>query len=204
VETFLPIPSTINAVLHLLSGSKLLECLCQSQLCEQIAGQTGGGVRQPWPAGPDSNTEESSVPHKRPRPRPRPASAALEPHRDLCSRDSEEVGSPCRRRRRPSPSMQQSPGQRRTAARRRRPRSVTETGVTRETQRHHRVRRPRHSRVISLNVNTQTVTSERMNPLYLNILIHTGFVRSWKTWKSHGIYKNVYFQVWKKSSKKEM
>ncbi|XP_056294964.1 spermatogenesis-associated protein 13 isoform X2 [Pseudoliparis swirei] len=108
------------------------------KLCEQIAGQTGGGVRQPWPAGPDSNTEESSVPHKRPRPRPRPASAALEPHRDLCSRDSEQVGSPCRRRRRPSPSMQQSPGQRRTAARRRRPRSVTETGVTRETQRHHR------------------------------------------------------------------
>ncbi|XP_034399109.1 uncharacterized protein LOC117737330 isoform X4 [Cyclopterus lumpus] len=114
------------------------------KLCEQIASQTGCGVRQPCPAGPDSNTEKTSVPHKPPRPRPRPASAALDlwrpsPDRDLCSHYS-EVGSLCRWRRRPAPTMQQSPGQRRLAARSR-PCSVIETSVTREmqsTELHHR------------------------------------------------------------------
>ncbi|XP_068446915.1 uncharacterized protein [Clinocottus analis] len=110
------------------------------KLCEQIASQTSCGVRQPGPAGPDSSTEKTSVPpHKRPRPRPRPrpASASLDPwrpspDRDLCSHYS-EVGSLCRRRRRPAPTLQQS---------RSRPRSVIETSVTtremQSTELHHR------------------------------------------------------------------
>ncbi|XP_044060135.1 uncharacterized protein LOC122879778 isoform X5 [Siniperca chuatsi] len=114
------------------------------KLCEQIASQTGCSVRQPGPAMPHSSTEKTSVPHKPLRPRPRPASAVLDlwrpnPDRDLYSHYS-EVGSLCRRRRRPAPSMQHSPGQRRMAARSR-PCSVIETSVTRETQStelHHR------------------------------------------------------------------
>ncbi|XP_075959382.1 uncharacterized protein LOC142962672 isoform X1 [Anarhichas minor] len=110
------------------------------KLCEQIASQTGCGVRQPCPAGPDSSTEKASVPHKPPPNRPRPASAALDPRRpdpdrDLCDHYG-EVGSLCRRRRRPAPATQRS----RTAARSR-PCSVIETSVTRETQStelHHR------------------------------------------------------------------
>ncbi|XP_067454850.1 uncharacterized protein [Thunnus thynnus] len=114
------------------------------KLCEQIASQTGCSVRQPGPAMPHSSTEKTSVPHKTLRHRPRPASAVLDlwrpnPERDLYSHYS-EVGSLCRRRRRPAPTMQHSPGQRRTAARSR-PCSVIETSVTRETQStelHHR------------------------------------------------------------------
>ncbi|XP_031713566.1 uncharacterized protein LOC116389207 isoform X4 [Anarrhichthys ocellatus] len=110
------------------------------KLCEQIASQTGCGVRQLCPAGPDSSTEKASVPHKPPPNRPRPASAALDPwrpdpDRDLCDHYG-EVGSLCRRRRRPVPATQRS----RTAARSR-PCSVIETSVTRETQStelHHR------------------------------------------------------------------
>lgn len=126
--------------------AKLLEYLCQSQLCEQIASQTGCGVRQPCPAVPHSSTEKTSVPHRTSRPRLRPASAVLDlwrpnPDWDLYNHYS-EVGSLCRRRRRPAPTMQHSPGQRRTGARPR-PCSVIETSVTRETQStelHHRVR----------------------------------------------------------------
>ncbi|XP_010775591.1 uncharacterized protein isoform X2 [Notothenia coriiceps] len=112
------------------------------KLCEQIASQTGCGVMQ-TPARP--STEKTSVPHKPPRPRPRPVSAVLDLRglnnldRDLYSHYS-EVGSLCRRRRRPAPSMHLSPGPRRTAARSR-PCSVIETGVTREmqsTELHHR------------------------------------------------------------------
>ncbi|XP_018530962.1 uncharacterized protein LOC108882765 isoform X4 [Lates calcarifer] len=114
------------------------------KLCEQIASQTGCSLRQPGPAMPHSNTEKTSVHHKPLRPRPRPASAVLDlwrpnPDRDLYSHYS-EVGSLCRRRRRPAPTMQHSPGQRRVAARSR-PCSVIETSVTRETQStelHHR------------------------------------------------------------------
>ncbi|XP_060935268.1 uncharacterized protein LOC133011542 isoform X2 [Limanda limanda] len=116
------------------------------KLCEQIAGQTGCSVRQPGSALPHSSTERTSVHHKHPRsrPRPRPASAILDlgrPNhdRDLYSHYS-EVGSLCRRRRRPAATTQHSPGQRRVAARSR-PCSVIETSVTRETQSmemHHR------------------------------------------------------------------
>uniref|UniRef100_A0A3Q1JD17 Rho guanine nucleotide exchange factor 9 n=1 Tax=Anabas testudineus TaxID=64144 RepID=A0A3Q1JD17_ANATE len=114
------------------------------KLCEQIASQTGCSVRQPGPAVAHSSTEKTSVPHKPLRTRPRPASAVLEPwkpnpDRDLYNHYS-EVGSLCRRRCRPAPTMQHSPGQRRMAARSR-PCSVIETSVTRETQStelHHR------------------------------------------------------------------
>ncbi|XP_037635792.1 uncharacterized protein LOC119494183 isoform X5 [Sebastes umbrosus] len=114
------------------------------KLCEQIASQTGCGVRQPCPAVPHSSTEKTSVPHRTSRPRLRPASAVLDlwrpnPDWDLYNHYS-EVGSLCRRRRRPAPTMQHSPGQRRTGARPR-PCSVIETSVTRETQStelHHR------------------------------------------------------------------
>ncbi|XP_078025347.1 uncharacterized protein arhgef9a isoform X3 [Epinephelus lanceolatus] len=114
------------------------------KLCEQIANQTGCGVRQPCSAMPHSSTEKTSVPHKPLRHRPRPASAVLDlwrpnPDRDLFHHYS-EVGSLCRRRRRPAPTIQQSPRQRRTAARSR-PCSVIETSVTREmqsTELHHR------------------------------------------------------------------
>ncbi|XP_077958196.1 uncharacterized protein LOC120818463 isoform X3 [Gasterosteus aculeatus] len=105
------------------------------KLCEQIASQTGCGVRQPGPAGPDPSTEKTSVPHRAPR--PRPASAVLDPwrpnpDRGLYSHYS-EVGSLCRRRRRPAPTMQHSPGQRQMAARAR-PFSVIETSATRAMQ----------------------------------------------------------------------
>ncbi|XP_040903447.1 spermatogenesis-associated protein 13-like isoform X3 [Toxotes jaculatrix] len=114
------------------------------KLCEQIASQTGCSVRQPGSAMPHSSTEKTSVHHKSLRLRPRPASAVLDlwrpnPDRDLFSHYS-EVGSLCRRRRRPAPTMQHSPGQRRMAARSR-PCSVIETSVTREpqsTEMHHR------------------------------------------------------------------
>ncbi|KAE8286193.1 Rho guanine nucleotide exchange factor 9 [Larimichthys crocea] len=114
------------------------------KLCEQIASQTCSSVRQPCPAMPHSSTEKTSVPHKPLRPRPRPASAVLDlwrpnPDRELYSHYS-EVGSLCRRRRRPAPTMQLSPGQRWKTARSR-PCSVIETSVTRETQSselHHR------------------------------------------------------------------
>ncbi|XP_069387192.1 spermatogenesis-associated protein 13 isoform X2 [Paralichthys olivaceus] len=114
------------------------------KLCEQIASQTGCSVRQPGSAMPHSSTERTSVQHKHPRTRPRPASAVLDlwrpnQDRDLYSHYS-DVGSLCRRRRRPAPAMQHSPGQRRVAARSR-PCSVIETSVTRETQSmemHHR------------------------------------------------------------------
>lgn len=127
------------------AGAKCAECLCQSQLCEQIASQTGCGVRQPCPAL-HSSTEEASVPHRPARLRPRPASAVLDLRKSTVERDLyshySEVGSLCRRRRRPAPAMQLSPGPRRTAGRAR-PCSVIETGVTRETQAaelHHTVR----------------------------------------------------------------
>ncbi|XP_034454587.1 uncharacterized protein LOC117769645 isoform X3 [Hippoglossus hippoglossus] len=107
------------------------------KLCEQIASQTDCSVRQPGSAVPHSSTERTSVHHKHPRPRPRPASAVLDLGRpnqdqDLYSHYS-EVGSLCRRRRRPAPTMRHPPGQRRVAARPR-PCSVIETSVTRETQ----------------------------------------------------------------------
>ncbi|XP_029296822.1 spermatogenesis-associated protein 13 isoform X2 [Cottoperca gobio] len=114
------------------------------KLCEQIASQAGCGVRQPCPAVPHSSTEKTSVPHKPPRPRPRPASAILDLRRPNLDPDPynhySEVGSLCRRRRRPGPVMQHSPGQRRKAARSR-PCSVIETSGTREmqsTELHHR------------------------------------------------------------------
>ncbi|KAG7241773.1 hypothetical protein INR49_024743 [Caranx melampygus] len=114
------------------------------KLCEQIASQTGCSVRQPGSAVAHSSTEKTSVHHRPLRPRPRPASAVLDlwrpnPDRELYSHYS-EVGSLCRRRRRPAPTMQLSPGQRRVAARSR-PCSVIETSVSRETQStelHHR------------------------------------------------------------------
>ncbi|XP_039670155.1 uncharacterized protein arhgef9a isoform X7 [Perca fluviatilis] len=115
------------------------------KLCEQIASQAGCGGRQLCPAMPHSSTEKTSVPHKPlRRPRPRPASAVLDLRRPNLDRDLydhySEVGSLCRRRRRPAPTMQHSPGQRRMAARSR-PCSVIETSVTREmqsTELHHR------------------------------------------------------------------
>lgn len=134
-----------NFIVVPLSGPNV-EYLCQSQLCEQIASQTGCGVRQPGPAMPHSSTEKTSVPHKRLRPCPRPASAVLDLRRSNLDRDLynhySEVGSLSRRRRRPPATMQHSPGQRRMAVRPR-PCSVIETSVTRETQStelHHRVR----------------------------------------------------------------
>lgn len=140
-----PIPSTRNALLHLYLG-QTAKCLCQSQLCEQIARQTGCSVRQPGPAMPHSSTEKTSVPHRPLHTRPRPASAVLEPWRHQPEQNLynhySEVGSLCRRRRRPAPTIQHSPGQRRVAARSR-PCSVIETSVTRATQStvlHHRVR----------------------------------------------------------------
>ncbi|XP_041653073.1 uncharacterized protein LOC121516072 isoform X2 [Cheilinus undulatus] len=114
------------------------------KLCEQIASKTSSSVRQPCPAGPHSSTEKTSVSHRPLRPRPRPASAVLDLGRPNLDRELynhySEVGSLCRRRRRPIPTMLHSPGQRRTAARSR-PCSVIETSVTRETQSmelHHR------------------------------------------------------------------
>ncbi|XP_070818192.1 uncharacterized protein [Chaetodon trifascialis] len=114
------------------------------KLCEQIASQTGCGVRQPCPAMPHSSTEKTSVLHKPLRPRPRPASAVLDLWRPNADRDLyshySEVGSLCRRRRRHTPTVQPSPGQRRMVTRSR-PCSVIETSVTRETQStelHHR------------------------------------------------------------------
>ncbi|XP_041846086.1 spermatogenesis-associated protein 13 isoform X2 [Melanotaenia boesemani] len=114
------------------------------KLCEQIASQTGCTLRQPGPAMPHSSTEKTSVPHKRLRPRPRPASVVLDlwrpnPDRELYTHYS-EVGSLSRLRRRPAPTMQLSPGQRRMAARSR-PCSVIESSITKETQStelHHR------------------------------------------------------------------
>ncbi|XP_068181255.1 uncharacterized protein [Antennarius striatus] len=114
------------------------------KLCEQIASQTGCSVRQPGSAVPHSSTEKTFVPNKPTRPRPRPASAVLDlwrpnPDRDFYSHYS-EVGSLCRRRPRPAPLMQHSPGQRRMAARSR-PCSFIETSVTKEMQSpevHHR------------------------------------------------------------------
>ncbi|XP_055368170.1 uncharacterized protein LOC114864633 isoform X2 [Betta splendens] len=114
------------------------------KLCEQIARQTGCSVRQPGPAGPHSSTERASVPHKPLHTRPRPASAVLEPWRLDPEQNPyhhySDVGSLCRRRRRPAPAVQHSPGRRRVAARSR-PCSVIEASVTRETQStelHHR------------------------------------------------------------------
>ncbi|KAM8847976.1 uncharacterized protein arhgef9a isoform 2-T2 [Synchiropus picturatus] len=112
------------------------------KLCERIASQTVSSVRPSGPSAPRSSTEKTCVPQKARR--PRPASVALDlrrpnPERDIYSL-YQEFGSLCRRRRRPSPSMQFTPGQRWTAARSR-PCSVIETSVTRETQSselHHR------------------------------------------------------------------
>lgn len=124
--------------------AKTTEYLCQSQLCEQIANQTGSSVRQLGPTVPHSSTEKASVPHKRPRPRPRPASAVLDQRRpfpELFTHYS-EVGSLSRLRRKPAPTMQLFPGLRRMAARSR-PCSVIESSVTREpqsTELHQRVR----------------------------------------------------------------
>lgn len=113
------------------------ECLCQSQLCEQIASQTGCSVRQPGAAVAYSSTERTSVHHRPHRLRPRPASAVLDHWRPGTDHDVyghySEVGSLCRRRHGPAPIMQHSLGQRWTAARSR-PCSVIETSVTRETQ----------------------------------------------------------------------
>ncbi|XP_074529660.1 spermatogenesis-associated protein 13 isoform X2 [Halichoeres trimaculatus] len=107
------------------------------KLCEQIASQTGCSVRQQCSAGPHSSTEKTSVPTRPCRPRPRPASAVLDHWRPNLDRELyshySEVGSLCRRRRKAAPTMQLSPGYRRTAARTR-PCSVIETSVTRETQ----------------------------------------------------------------------
>uniref|UniRef100_A0A3Q3J5G9 Rho guanine nucleotide exchange factor 9 n=1 Tax=Monopterus albus TaxID=43700 RepID=A0A3Q3J5G9_MONAL len=130
--------STTNSVLASGSTEEIFK------LCEQIASQTGCSVRQPGPAVSHSSTEKTSVPHKPLQPRPRPASAVLDlwrsnPDRDLYNHYS-EGGSLCWRRRRPAPTMQHSPGQRRMAARSR-PCSVIETSVTREplsTELHHR------------------------------------------------------------------
>ncbi|XP_017275269.1 uncharacterized protein LOC108237997 isoform X4 [Kryptolebias marmoratus] len=115
------------------------------KLCEQIANQTGCGVRQPGPALSLSSTERTSVPLRRLLARPRPASVVLDlrrpvPDRELHTHYS-EVGSLPRLRRRPAAAiMQHSPAPRRTAARSR-PCSVIESSVTRETQStelHHR------------------------------------------------------------------
>ncbi|XP_061901488.1 spermatogenesis-associated protein 13 isoform X2 [Entelurus aequoreus] len=114
------------------------------KLCEQIANQTGSSVRLPGPALPLSSTEKTSVPQKLLRPRPRPASAVLDlqrpnPDQDLLNHYS-EFGSLCRRKHRPNPTMQHSPGLRWMTARPR-PCSVIETSVCREmqsTELHHR------------------------------------------------------------------
>nr|XP_061783809.1 spermatogenesis-associated protein 13-like isoform X2 [Nerophis lumbriciformis] len=114
------------------------------KLCEQIANQTGSSVRLPGPALPLSSTEKTSVPQKLLRPRPRPASAVLDlqrpnPDQDLHNHYS-EFGSLYRRKHRPNPTMQHSPGLRWMTARPR-PCSVNETSVCREmqsTELHHR------------------------------------------------------------------
>ncbi|XP_061783809.2 uncharacterized protein arhgef9a isoform X2 [Nerophis lumbriciformis] len=114
------------------------------KLCEQIANQTGSSVRLPGPALPLSSTEKTSVPQKLLRPRPRPASAVLDlqrpnPDQDLHNHYS-EFGSLYRRKHRPNPTMQHSPGLRWMTARPR-PCSVIETSVCREmqsTELHHR------------------------------------------------------------------
>ncbi|XP_072295955.1 uncharacterized protein arhgef9a isoform X2 [Eucyclogobius newberryi] len=104
------------------------------KLCEQIALQTSSSVRHLCPAAHHSSLDRSAGPTRL---RPRPASAVPdlrgpEATRDYYSHYS-EVGSLCRRRRRPAPGVHLSPGQKRAAARTR-PCSVIETGVTRETQ----------------------------------------------------------------------
>lgn len=144
-EKFFLIPCTRNALLHFYLG-QTTEYLCQSQLCEQIASQTGCSVRQLGPAVPHSSTEKTSVPHKRLRPRPRPASAVLDQRRPYPDREFfthySEVGSLSRQRRRPATTMQHSLGLGRMTARSR-PCSVIESSVARETQSmelHHRVR----------------------------------------------------------------
>ena len=121
---------------------QIAEYLCQSQLCEQIARQSGCSVPHACPALTHANTEKTSVPHKRPRHRPRPSSAAFDSWRPTLDRELfshyNEVGSLCRRRRRPPHSLGQ--GWKTTQSR---PCSVIETSVTRETQSmelHNRVR----------------------------------------------------------------
>ncbi|XP_058505330.1 uncharacterized protein LOC131472317 isoform X2 [Solea solea] len=123
--------STTNSVLASDSTEEIFK------LCEQIASQTGCSVRQQGSALPHSSTERTSVHHRPLRPRPRPASLVLDqwrpnPDRDLYNHYS-EVGSLCRRRRRPASTMQHSLGHRWMAACSR-PCSVIETSVTRETQ----------------------------------------------------------------------
>lgn len=146
-ETFSHFPHTLEMHSCTLYLGQTAEYLCQSQLCEQIANQTGGSVRQPGPALSLSSTDRTSVPRRRLLARPRPASAVLDlrrpvPDRELHTHYS-EVGSLPRLRRRPVATiMLHSPGQRRMAARSR-PCSVIESSVTRETQStelHHRVR----------------------------------------------------------------
>ncbi|XP_056900064.1 uncharacterized protein LOC130531904 isoform X4 [Takifugu flavidus] len=107
------------------------------KLCEQIARQSGCSVPHACPAVTHANTEKTSVPHKPPRLRPRPSSAVLDLWRPTLDRELyshySEVGSLCRRRRRPPHSAPHSLGQgwKTTQSR---PCSVIETSVTRETQ----------------------------------------------------------------------
>lgn len=138
-------PPDIGNMLLLLDLDQTAVNMCQSQLCEQIARQTDCGVRLPSPAMPHWSTKKTSVPSKTPRPRPTSLLMDLQrpdPAPELYHLNS-EVGTLCRRRRRPTPALLQSPRQGRPAARPR-PCSVIETSVTRETQSvelHHRVRR---------------------------------------------------------------
>lgn len=132
VETLFLTVRTRNALLHCYL-SQTAECLCQSQLCEQIARQSGCSVPHACPAVTHANTEKTSVPPKPLRHRPRPSSAVLDLWRPTLDRELfshySEVGSLCRRRRRPPHSLGQ--GWKTTQSR---PCSVIETSVTRETQ----------------------------------------------------------------------
>ncbi|XP_038151933.1 uncharacterized protein LOC119790473 isoform X1 [Cyprinodon tularosa] len=101
------------------------------KLCEQIASKTGGSMRQPGEAAPQSSTERTCAPHRRLLHRPRPSSAVLDlwrpnPERELYGHYS-EVGSLPRLRRRPAAAVSRM-------AARSRPCSVIESSVTRETQ----------------------------------------------------------------------
>ncbi|KAK0139373.1 hypothetical protein N1851_023912 [Merluccius polli] len=111
------------------------------KLCEQIAvGQSGSGIDRSSPVQPThcsagkARARPKPAPHARPR--PRPASALLDLWRPLpAERDLypgyAEVGSLCRRRRRPAAFPA---GQRMGTAGRSRPHSVIETTVAMEMQ----------------------------------------------------------------------
>ncbi|CAL8262821.1 unnamed protein product [Lota lota] len=115
------------------------------KLCEQIAvGQSASGIDRSSPIQPTHCSSWKARARPKPphhaRPRPRPASALLDlgrpppPERDLYPGYA-EVGSLCRRRRRPAAAMHAyPPGQRIRTAGHSRPHSVIETSVAMETQ----------------------------------------------------------------------